>query len=154
MSSAPSTYAMFTRLALRSPIGSARSAYVGLRAALRVPMWVTGSRLRSTLEQSVDEGGCAEPDEELIVALRVANGAIRHLSRTRVGWRNTCLYRSMAQYLVLRDFGRSAAIRIGVKGAPRHTDDRDVSAHSWVIYNGPEPVQDGGEWYEEMRFKA
>ena len=60
----------------------------------------------------------------------------------------------MAQYLVLRDYGRSAAIRIGVQGAPKHSDDKEVTAHSWVIYNGPERVQDGGEMYEELRFKA
>ena len=60
----------------------------------------------------------------------------------------------MAQYLVLRDYGRSAAIRIGVQGAPKHSDEKEVTAHSWVVYNGPELVQDGGEQYEELRFKA
>jgi len=57
----------------------------------------------------------------------------------------------MAQYLVLRDFGKSAAIRIGVQGKE---DDDDMKAHSWVIYHGPEPVQDGGESFEELRFQS
>ena len=82
------------------------------------------------------------------MALRVANGTLRHLSRTRTAWRNTCLYRSMAQYLVLRDFGRPAAIRIGVQGA-----DDEVAAHSWVIYHGPERVQDGGDSFQELKFQ-
>jgi hypothetical protein len=132
-----------------------RSALVGIGAALRAPAWVSGPKLRLAL--TADPGTAplpGEPDVSLEVALRVANGAVRQLSRTNTAWKNTCLYRSMAQYLVLRDFGRSAAIRIGVQGAPDHRDDKDVSAHSWVVYNGPESVQDGGESWEEMRFRA
>lgn len=132
-----------------------RSALVGIGAALRAPAWVSGSKLRSAL--TADPGTAplpGDPDPSLEVALRVANGAVRQLSRTNTAWKNTCLYRSMAQYLVLRDFGRSAAIRIGVQGAPDHRDEKDVSAHSWVVYNGPESVQDGGESWKEMRFRA
>ena len=132
-----------------------RSAYVGFSAALRAPRWIAGPRLKSALEAEVNHAGQpVTPDHSLEVALRVANGAVRHLARTGTAWKNTCLYRSMAQYLVLRDYGRSAAIRIGVQGAPRHSDDKEVTAHSWVIYHGPERVQDGGETYEELRFKA
>lgn len=132
-----------------------RSALVGIGAALRAPAWVSGPKLRLAL--TADPGTVplpGEPDPSLEVALRVANGAVRHLSRTNTAWKNTCLYRSMAQYLVLRDFGRNAAIRIGVQGAPDHRDEKDVSAHSWVVYNGPESVQDGGQAWEEMRFRA
>ena len=132
-----------------------RSAYVGFSAALRAPRWVSGPRLRTALEATADRGEQPiDPDHSLEVALRIANGAVRHLSRTGTAWKNTCLYRSIAQYLVLRDYGRSAAIRIGVQGAPKHSDDKEVTAHSWVIYHGPERVQDGGEMYEELRFKV
>lgn len=143
---------MLASYARRSPLGGMRAAYVGMSAAMRAPFWVSGARLKSALDAdagSYQRGG--HPDQALVLALRVANGAVRHLSGTRTMWRNTCLYRSMAQYLVLRRYGRSAAIRIGVKGARKHIDDGEVTAHSWVVYNGPERVQDGGEFYEEMR---
>jgi len=129
-----------------------RSAFVGLTSALRAPLWVSGARLRSALESPVSEGrGTGDPDPTLTEALRVANGAVRHLARTRTAWRNTCLYRSAAQYLVLRAFGRSAAIRIGVQGG-NHEGEGNVTAHSWVLYHGPERVQDGGDVYEELQF--
>jgi hypothetical protein len=136
----------------QSPAGGARSLYVGLRAALRAPLWVSGSRLRSALEAEAEpDTRTLLADPELVLALRVANGAVRHLSKTHTAWRNTCLYRTMAQYLVLKDFGKSAAIRIGVQGPEA---EESLKAHSWVIYHGPEPVQDGGESFEELRFQS
>ena len=132
-------------------MAGARSVYVGLRAALRAPLWVSGRNLRSALEADAESATpTLIPDRDLVVALRVANGAVRHLSRTHTAWRNTCLYRSLAQYLVLRDFGKSAAIRIGVQGPEA---DEPLNAHSWVVYHGPERVQDGGETFEEFRFR-
>ncbi|HUQ47921.1 MAG TPA: lasso peptide biosynthesis B2 protein [Gemmatimonadaceae bacterium] len=136
----------------RSPAAGTRSVYVGLRAALRAPQWVSGARLRSALEAEAEpDTQRLSADEELVLALRVANGAVRHLSRTHTAWRNTCLYRSMAQYLVLKDFGKSAAIRIGVQGPE---SEEALKAHSWVIYHGPESVEDGGESFEELRFQG
>ena len=105
--------------------------------------------------QATAEGKTSlERDHSLELALQVANGAVRHLSRSGTAWKNTCLYRSMAQYLVLRDYGRAAAIKIGVQGAPDHRDDHGVTAHSWVVYHGPEAIQGGGEHFEELRFRA
>ena len=52
---------------------------------------------------------------------------------------------------MLKDFGRPAAIRIGVKNAG-HTDEGDVAAHSWVLHDGPELVQDTDMTYEELVF--
>lgn len=115
-------------------------------------MWVSGARLKGALEAQVDRSVAIDSaDPSLVRALRVANGMVRQLSRTHTAWRNTCLYRSAAQYLVLRDFGRSAAIRIGVKSS-NHVDDGEVAAHSWVLHNGPEAVQDSEAVYEELRF--
>ena len=136
-----------------SPTGAARSAFVGVRAALRAPLWVSGERLRSALEAQVDQQSTrVHTDPRIVVALKVANGAVRQLARTHTAWRNTCLYRSAAQYLVLRDFGRPAAIRIGVKDV-RHEDEGEVTAHSWVLHDGPELVQDTDMTYEELAFK-
>ena len=143
---------MMTRHMSQSPASGARSLYVGLRAALRAPLWVSGPNLRSALEaEAAHDTRTLLADQELVLALRVANGAVRHLSKTHTAWRNTCLYRSMAQYLVLKDFGKSAAIRIGVQGPE---NEAELKAHSWVIYHGPESVQDGGESFEELRFQS
>lgn len=147
-----STLRMLAESARSSPAGAARAALVGISAALRAPFWISGARLRRALDATVDvRTGARETDPALEAALRVANGSIRQLSRTRVVWRNTCLYRSAAQYLVLREFGRHAAIRIGVKNAG-HQDDGDVAAHSWVVHDGPETVQDADTGYEELAF--
>jgi hypothetical protein len=144
---------MLAMSARYSPAAAARSAFVGVKAALRAPLWISGERLRSALEAQVDERSKhVHTDPALVVALRVANGTVRQLARTHTAWRNTCLYRSAAQYLVLREFGRSAAIRIGVRDA-RHEDDGEVEAHSWVLHDGAELVQDTDMTYEELVFK-
>lgn len=129
------------------------SSLIGVAAALRAPWFVSGARFRAALEADArDDRPESAPDPALAHALRVANGAVRHLARTRTMWRNTCLYRSAAQYLVLRAFGRSAAIRLGVKGSG-HNEERNVAAHSWVLHHGPESVQSGGDVYEELQFQ-
>jgi hypothetical protein len=144
---------MLAMSARYSPTGAARSAFVGIRAALRAPLWVSGARLKSALEAEVDQSSRrVHTDPSLVGALRVANGAVSQLARTHTAWRNTCLYRSAAQYLVLRDFHRSAAIRIGVKGG-HHENEGDLAAHSWVLHDGPELVQDTDMSYEKLLFK-
>ncbi len=148
-----SAFRMLMMSARYSPTVAAKAAMVGMSAALRAPFWVSGSRLKSALEAQVDSRSKrVHTDPGLVVALRVANGSIRHLARTHTAWRNTCLYRSAAQYLVLKDFGRGAAIRIGVKNAG-HEDEGEVAAHSWVLHDGPELVQDTDMTYEELVFK-
>jgi hypothetical protein len=143
---------MLAMSARYSPAGAARSAFVGMSAALRAPFWISGARLKSALEAEVDQSAKRQhTDPALVVALRVANGAVRQLARTHTAWRNTCLYRSAAQYLVLRDFGRPAAIRIGVKGG-HHENEPGIAAHSWVLHDGPELVQDTDMSYEELVF--
>ena len=148
-----SAFRMLAMSARYSPTGAARSAFVGMRAALRAPLWVSGERLKSALAAEVDQTSKrVHTDPSLVVALRVANGAVRQLARTHTVWRNTCLYRSAAEYLVLRDFGRQAAIRIGVKGG-HHENEGDIAAHSWVLHDGPELVQDTDMSSEELVFK-
>lgn len=152
MTQLPVTLRMLAQLARRSPVGGARSALIGVTAALRAPLWTSGARLTSALGSAYEpQARYDRVDNELAVALRVANGTLRHLSRTGKTWRNTCLYRSLAQYLVLRRYGRSAAVRIGVPHSSPHVEESTLKAHSWVIYHGPEPVQDGGEWCKELR---
>src|SRR4051812_46510362 len=97
-----STLRMLARHMTESPVAGARSLFIGVRAAMRSPLWVGGDRFRSALEADADdETISASVDPDLVLALKIANGAVRHLSRTHTAWKNTCLYRSMAQYLVL-----------------------------------------------------
>ena len=35
----------------------------------------------------------------------------------------------------------------------RHEDEGEVTAHSWVLHDGPELVQDTDMTYEELVFK-
>jgi hypothetical protein len=43
-------------------------------------------------------------------------------------WRNTCLYRSVAECLVLRGYGEDARLRIGVG-----SEASAIVAHAWVV---------------------
>ncbi|HEY0243711.1 MAG TPA: lasso peptide biosynthesis B2 protein [Gemmatimonadaceae bacterium] len=148
----PSALRLLARSARSSPVATARATLVGMSAAMRAPFWVHGKRLRGALGAQVERTAQrSDADPALVVSLRVANGSIRQLSRTRTAWKNTCLYRSVAQYLVLKKYGRSAAIRIGIRSSP-HEDEGDVAAHSWVLHDGPERVQDSESGYEELGF--
>lgn len=63
-------------------------------------------------------------------ARRVARFAIRLLARLPGGrWRNTCLYRSVAECLALRRLGVHARVCLGVG---REEALRSISAHAWV----------------------
>jgi hypothetical protein len=68
-------------------------------------------------------------------ALRAARGVLRILGRVPLlPWRNTCLYRSVAECLVLRHCGVPCRLRIGVRrGAAASTA---VEAHAWVEWSG------------------
>jgi len=119
--------------------GAVRPIAIGVGAALRTPVWLRGGRLRRLL------GGCGEarpspaPPE---AGLRAARATLRVLGRIPLlPWRNTCLYRSVAECLVLRSVGVACRLRIGV----RHTKDRpaSVEAHAWVEWSGapaPDPA--------------
>ncbi len=56
----------------------------------------------------------------------VAFAALRLLARLP-GWRNTCLYRAVAECLVLRGRGMPAVLRVGVARAAG-----PVAAHAWT----------------------
>ena len=71
-------------------------------------------------------------------ATKVAFVTLRVL-RLLPGWQNTCLYRAVAECLVLRALGAPATLRLGVArvtGAPREWGGPPVvgsiAAHAWV----------------------
>jgi hypothetical protein len=46
-------------------------------------------------------------------------------------WRNTCLYRSVAECLALRRYGVPAVVRIGVRAG--QGAETPIVAHAWVV---------------------
>lgn len=71
---------------------------------------------------------------------------LRHLSRLRTPfWRNTCLYRSVLQTVLLRRAGRSAVLRLGAAKGPSGS----TVAHAWVEVYG-EPMPEEGRGYTPL----
>lgn len=105
--------------------GRAGALVAGAWSALTVPRWLGGAQLDALLRPPADARPGAEPARG---AVRAARAAIRLLGALPGGpWRNTCLYRSAAETLVLRRYGVPAVLCIGVK-----SEDGGIVAHAWV----------------------
>jgi hypothetical protein len=109
----------------------AGAAAAGAWAALRVPLWLSGRRLTSLLAPPAEvRAGAAAPPG----AVRAALAGVRLLGLAPgLPWRNTCLYRSAAETLVLRRYGVPAVMRIGVRGTADDGEGDEVIAHAWVV---------------------
>lgn len=107
----------------------------GVRAALVSPRWIERERLQELMrapaqapaERPVPRGGTG-------AAFRLLR-VLQHLPGQR--WRNTCLYRSVAECLVLRRYGVPAVLKIGVRN-----DTGDIQAHAWVVRADRDPGPD------------
>jgi hypothetical protein len=123
-----------------SVIRAVRDLGVGVRSAWAVP-GVIGRRLAPLLERPVSTAAPASTDARL--AVRASHAALARLARVSgTHWRNTCLYRSVAECLVLRWFGLPAYVVIGVgNGAER----ADVIAHAWVECDGVQCLSTRGQ---------
>ena len=109
-----------------SSAGTLRATSVAAAAVLLTPLLLAGTAWERLLRAPAPARPARPiPDASLAVADRL----IDRLSRTRFGgvWRDTCLYRSIAQCLILRHYGLWAVVRLGAK----HEGD-DVVAHAWV----------------------
>lgn len=113
-------------------------AATGLWAALRVPLWLKGRRWTELLSLPAD--AATAPVEPPRGAARAARGAVKVLAALPGSpWRNTCLYRSVAECLALRRYGVPAVVRIGVRAGDR-PGDTPILAHAWVVTDpGAEP---------------
>ena len=124
-----------------------RHALVGMAAALRVPFVLHGRGLDRLLElphtdtaaqrntAAIGPGRSSVPPQ----ALRWSSGVVSRLARLPLSpWRNTCLYRSAAECMVLRRYGIPAVLKIGV----RSEDGGEIAAHAWVVRpeDAPEPA--------------
>lgn len=136
---------------------------VGAWAGLRAPFWTSGSRLHAVVDERYAaaagtrsiEGPGPAADPRVVAALRAAKRTLALLARSRFLWRNTCLYRSVAECLVLRYYGRAAFVRIGVRydaGTASTGMDEHllVQAHAWVMYTGPERVEPERERFRTL----
>lgn len=143
---------------MRRVRGLARGLARGCGAALRSAVVVRGRafdallvappspRVRHRADPTVPDPTAPDPADAPVVAdaTRVALGALRWL-RWLPGWRNTCLYRAVAECLVLRAFGMPATLRLGVAHTGPATSQPArayssstgrtgavVAAHAWV----------------------
>lgn len=101
----------------------------GVAAAVRVPVYLRGMRLRALMEPPTSGTHGAEAPRGAVGA---AYRCVALLARVPgLPWRNTCLYRSVAECLVLRRYGVPAYVRIGVRNEdPPHGA---IVAHAWVV---------------------
>ena len=61
----------------------------------------------------------------------VALGALRLLARARLPcWRNTCLYRAVAECIVQRGYGIPCRVELGVTPPG---ESAAIGAHAWVV---------------------
>jgi hypothetical protein len=105
---------------------------VGCLAAVRTPFWIHGPRLETLLTGPADSH---QRSGSPGVAIRVSRLALRMLGRLPLlPWRNTCLYRSVAECLVLRSYGIGCRLQVGVKRASSAPDS--IDAHAWVLRDG------------------
>ena len=118
--------------------GVAGAALAGLSAGLRAPLWLRGRRWTELLRPPASSRPGAAPARG---SVRASRAAIRWLARLPGDtWRNTCLYRSVAECLVLRHYGVPAVVRIGVR--PDDEPGAGILAHAWVVADPaaePEP---------------
>lgn len=104
----------------------------GTIAAVRAPRWTVGDRLK----RLVGPADANAPDaHEPELAVRSARLTLRVLAWLPwAPWRNTCLFRSIAECLVLRRYGVSCRLEIGVRRAKE--PGGGVQAHAWVVRDG------------------
>ena len=104
------------------------SAYViGAATALAVPVRLRGGGIATLLRYP---GPLPPARRNPTDALRAALRMLQLLARARLPWwRNTCLYRSLAECLVLRRYGITCRVELGVT----RTDGNEIGAHAWVV---------------------
>jgi hypothetical protein len=103
---------------------------IGTGAALRSLLWITGPRLQRLLRDAPAPApaGAPRPPE---LATRASQLALRVLARLPfLPWRNTCLYRSVAECLALRDCGICCHLELGVSRDA--VSGESIVAHAWV----------------------
>jgi len=111
-------------------MGLAGAALTGAWSALQVPLWLRGDRWRELLTPPAGAPTAVRPPRGV---MRAARGGVRALAAVPGSpWKNTCLYRSVAECLALRRYGVPAVVRIGVRPGDG-ADATPIVAHAWVV---------------------
>jgi hypothetical protein len=103
-------------------------AAAGVWGAVRVPAYLRGRRWTELLEPPA-AAAARRPPRGTARASRIAVRVLAAIPG--LPWRNTCLYRSIAECLALRSAGVPAVVRIGVR--PGREGEASVAAHAWVV---------------------
>jgi hypothetical protein len=133
-------------------IRTAGGVLAGARAALAVPRWLEGPHMARLLQPSSHVLPGAAPPRG---AIRSAMTLVQLLARVPGSpWRNTCLYRSVAECLVLRRYGVSARLCIGVRS--EGAEGGAISAHAWVERADGRPAAStrGAEAHQPLVLRA
>jgi len=105
-----------------------RDVGIGISAAVRSPLWITGSRLQRLLHGVTNPSQVSHGAES---ATRTSARTLRVLAHLPLlPWRNTCLYRSVAECLVLRSCGIRYRLQLGVSRDA--ASGNSILAHAWV----------------------
>jgi hypothetical protein len=116
----------------RPVVGAARAVMLGAPAAWRTPAVIDRS-LAELLAPAPRTSVHAHP-HDAHRAVHLSHRVLGKLARIRpTRWRATCLYRSVAECLVLRALGHPARVVIGVGTG---TGTVGVMAHAWVECEG------------------
>jgi hypothetical protein len=106
-----------------------RAYAIGATTALAVPVHLLGGGLGTLVR---DPGPLPPARGDPTDALRAALRMLQLLARARLPWwRNTCLYRAVAECLVLRRYGIRSRVQLGVA---RPGDGSPISAHAWSTH--------------------
>lgn len=116
-------------------------AYVnGIAVTLSLPLWLRrgGSGMARLVKDgaapAMPRGNHRDHDE----AVWAAHAALRVLARARLPWwRNTCLFRAVAECVVLRRYGIPSRVELGVA---RPGDGSTIGAHAWVVRGDAAPA--------------
>jgi hypothetical protein len=121
-------------------VGTARAVLLGAPAAWRAPAVIDRS-LAELLAPATASSMRAHPHDARL-AVHLSHRVLGRLARIRPArWRSTCLYRSVAECLVLRALGHPARVVIGVGAG---AGALGVMAHAWVECEGIEPLSTRG----------
>ena len=114
-------------------MSAVRALSVGVIGAWRAPT-VIANGLSALIAAPVAVASAAARTVDASLASRAAHAAVARLARVAPArWRNSCLYRSVAECVALRAIGLPARVVIGV-GTSATADD--VIAHAWVECDG------------------
>ena len=138
----------------RGPAGAWRRTLtigvVALRSAWRTRAAIRDGELADLIRQPTVAGATGDATDAAR-STRLALFTLRQLAHLAgAGWRATCLYRAVAECLVLRAYGYPASLMLGVRGA----SDEPVTAHAWVQCAGLEcmtAAHDADDRYVPLR---